>query len=131
MMAFAARFLVDNILPNIVAANLTCDFYRRLVVHMDDTSPHRGLSTAQNLEENGIVGSSHPAFSPDHAPSGFFLFGALKGQLADRTSGSADELVNETCEMMSSITRAKLETSFLEGEERLQRYIDINDADVD
>jgi hypothetical protein len=37
----------------------------------------------------------HSAFSPQLASSDFFLFGALKGQLAGRGFESAEELVEE------------------------------------
>jgi hypothetical protein len=99
-MTSIAKFFVDNIFPGIVAANPGCGLYRRLVGHMDNASPHQMMSRTQKLEENGIVASPHPAFSPNLAPSDLFLFGALKDQLAGRTSESADELVGEICEMM-------------------------------
>jgi transposase len=52
---------------------------------MDNSSPHRAGLTARNLEENHIITHFHPAFSPELAPSDFFLFDALKGQLSGRT----------------------------------------------
>jgi hypothetical protein len=59
------------------------------------------------------MASPHPAFSPDHAPSHFFLFGALKGQLADCTFELSHELAEEIRETTNAIPRAKLETVFL------------------
>jgi hypothetical protein len=70
-------------------------------------------------------------FSPDFALPDFFLFDALKGQLAGRPFGSANELVEEICETTKAIPRAKHETVFLEWEESLHRCIDINSAYVD
>jgi hypothetical protein len=55
----------------------------------------------------------------DPVPPDFFLFDALKGQLAGRLFESADELVEEICEMTTAIPRAKLEIVFLEWKERL------------
>jgi hypothetical protein len=65
------------------------------------------------------LASPHPALSPDLALSDFFFFSAMKGQLAGDTFESADELVEEICERTSVIPRVKLETVFLEWEERL------------
>jgi hypothetical protein len=128
---FTAEFFVESIVPDIVAAKPASDTHRRLVLHMDKASPHRALLTSQNLKENGIVARPHPAFSPDLAPSDFFLFGALKGRLAGCTFASADELIEAIREITGVIPRAQLEKVFLEWEERLQRCISLNDPYVE
>jgi hypothetical protein len=69
---------------------------------------------AQKLEQNGIMASPHPAISPDLAPSDFFTSAVLRDQLPDHIFESADELIDETCEMTSPIPGAKLETVFVE-----------------
>jgi hypothetical protein len=71
-MTFAAKFFVDNILPDIAAAKPAYNPYRRPIFHMDDAFPHRAVSTAQQRERNGIVASPQPASSD------FFLFSAPK-----------------------------------------------------
>jgi hypothetical protein len=50
-LAFTLEFFVDAILPPIVAAKPADDPGRRLVLHMDNASPHRARLTALNLEE--------------------------------------------------------------------------------
>jgi hypothetical protein len=122
-MTVTAVSFVDNIVPDIVAAKPVCDPCRRRVLHMDNASPHRAVLIAQRLEEKGIIANPLPAFSPDLGPSDFFLFGALKGQLTGHTFEWADGLIEEICEMMNAVPRAKLETVFLEWEEKLQRCI--------
>jgi hypothetical protein len=97
---------------------------------MGITSPHRARLSAQNLEENRITASPHSAFSPDLVPSDFLLFGALKSQLSGRIFESPDELVWAIGEIASAIPRTTLERVFLEWKERLQQFIDINNADV-
>jgi hypothetical protein len=127
---FTSEFFVDAILPHIVAAKPAGDPGRQLVLHIDNASPHRVGLTARNLEENRITESSHPAFSPDLAPSDFFLSGALKGQLSGWIFESLDELT-EAIYVRSRVPGTTLERTFLEWEERLQRCIDISDADAD
>jgi hypothetical protein len=78
-MAFTLGFFIDSILLQIVAAKPAGDPGRRLVLHMDNISPHRARLTTRNLEENRITASLHPAFSPNPAPSDFFLFSAPNG----------------------------------------------------
>jgi hypothetical protein len=75
---FTSKFFVDASLPHLVAAKPAGDPGRRLVLHMDNASPHRERLITRNLQENRITASPHPAFSPGRASSDFFLFGALK-----------------------------------------------------
>jgi hypothetical protein len=117
---FTSEFFVDVILPHIVAAKPAGDPGRRLVLYMDNAAPHRARLTARNLEENRITASPHPAFSSGLAPSVFFLFGALKGQLNGRIVESPDEFVEAIGEIASALLRATLEIVFLEWEEILQ-----------
>jgi hypothetical protein len=102
-MTFTAKFFVDNILPDVLAAKRACQPYRRPVLHMDTASPHRAVLAAQKLEGNGIVATPHPASSSDLVPSHFFLFGALKGQFAGRIYESAYELVEEIYQITNPI----------------------------
>jgi hypothetical protein len=44
---------------------------------MDNASLHGVGLTAQNLKENRLIAGPYLEFSPDFAPSDFFLFGAL------------------------------------------------------
>ena len=44
-------------------------------LHMDNVGPHL---VNKRLEELGIKRLPHPPYSPDLAPSDFFLFGHLK-----------------------------------------------------
>jgi hypothetical protein len=79
---FTSEFFVDPILPHTIAAKQAGDPGRRLVLHMDNASPHSARLIARSLEENGITTNPHLAFSPNFALSYFFLFYAPKGQLS-------------------------------------------------
>jgi hypothetical protein len=60
-----------------------------------------------------------------------FLFGALKGQLSDRISESANSLVEAIREIAGTTPRTTLESVFLEWEERFEHGIDTNGAYAD
>ena len=45
---------------------------------MDNATPHRDKATQNFAQKNGLSFSPHPAFSPDLAPSDFYLFGKVK-----------------------------------------------------
>jgi hypothetical protein len=62
-----------------------------MVVHFNNATPHTAKCTIDYLRANRVTRARHPAFSPDLAPSGFYLFGELKVTLmgaafADETS---------------------------------------------
>jgi hypothetical protein len=62
---------------------------RRLVVHMDNVPVHNCEVTTSFLVNHNIVRLQHPPYSPDLAPSDFYLFPAVKEKLKDI------EMVNE------------------------------------
>jgi hypothetical protein len=128
---FTSEFFVDAILLHTVAAKPADYPGRRLVLPMDNASPHCARLIARNVKENRITTSPLPAFSPDLAPSDFFLFGAMKGQLSGRIFESPDKLVEAIREIASALPQRTLERVFLEWKDRLQRCIDINGAYVD
>jgi hypothetical protein len=112
---FTSEFFVDAILPYIVAAKLAGDPGRRLALHMDSAAPHCARLIARNLEENRTTANPHRAFSPDLAPSDFFLFGALNDQLSGRIFESPEELVQAIREIASAIPRTTVARVVLNG----------------
>jgi transposase len=82
---------------------------------MDNASPHRTRLPARNLAENRITAIPRPTFSPDLAPSAFFLSAALNGQLSDRIFESPDEFVKAILEIASPIPRRHLREYFSNG----------------
>jgi hypothetical protein len=117
---FTSEFFVDAILLHTVAAKPAGDPGRRMVLQMDNASPHCARLVTRNLEESRITTSPHPAFSPDLAPLDFFLFGALTGQLSGGIFEWPDELVEAPPMIASAIPRTTPERVFPEREERLQ-----------
>jgi histone-lysine N-methyltransferase SETMAR len=48
---------------------------RKLIIHADNARPHVAKLTEQFQEHNSMKRGPHPAYSPDLAPSDFYLFG--------------------------------------------------------
>jgi histone-lysine N-methyltransferase SETMAR len=46
---------------------------RKLTVHADNARPHTAKMTSQFMEQNSMQRAPHPAYSPDLAPSDFYL----------------------------------------------------------
>jgi hypothetical protein len=71
------QYYIDHILPEICTLRDARD-RRKLVVHADKTRPHVAKRVKQCLEDKNLKSAPHPPYSPDLAPSDFFLFGHVK-----------------------------------------------------
>jgi hypothetical protein len=54
----------------------------------------------------------HPADFPDAAPSDFFLFGSLKGEIADFTTNSPENILSEIRRIVHEISKESLVTVY-------------------
>jgi transposase len=75
---------------------------------MDNASPHRSKSTIDCLTSLRLISAPHPPYSPDLAPSDFYLFGKVKHLLTGKKFASADEILHEICEILEIIGRDEL-----------------------
>jgi histone-lysine N-methyltransferase SETMAR len=67
----------------------------------------------------------HPPYSPDLAPSNFYLFGHVKQLLAGHESPDRGALLYAAQNILSGIEKVTLDRGFLAWMERLQRYVTI------
>jgi hypothetical protein len=58
--------------------------------------------------------ASHPPYSPDVAPSDFYLFGYVKRYLAGLSFEDADQLLAPVEGVLEGIEKVTLQTVFLE-----------------
>jgi hypothetical protein len=66
---------------------------RKLLVHMDNACPHTAKLSIQYFNENRMKSAPHSPYSPDLAPSDFYLFGYIKRCLAGLSFEDADQLL--------------------------------------
>jgi hypothetical protein len=66
---------------------------RKVLVHADNARLHTAKLSAQYFNENRMKSAPHSVYSPDLAPSDFYLFGYAKRCLADLSFEDADQLV--------------------------------------
>ena len=62
------------------------------ILHHDNAPAHTALSVREFLATKQITVLEHPAYSPDLAPSGFFLFPKIKEILKGRHLGDIDDI---------------------------------------
>ena len=127
-------FKVVRFLPigTTIDSHYCCELFRELArntcpplwVHMDNARPHRAKCTALVLEELEIVPLPHPPYSPDLAPSDFWLFGRLKGSLGSTRFSTLEELEKKLNEELHKITTAEIRRVYNEWVRRLQACIE-------
>ena len=70
--------------------SLSQKIVRSTIIHHDNARPHTSLETRTALDRLGLRTLPHPPYSPDLAPSDFFLFPKLKDYLKGNRYETAD-----------------------------------------
>jgi histone-lysine N-methyltransferase SETMAR len=74
---FNANYYVDMILRPILE-NRSRGPGLHFIIHADNARPDTAQKTLKFCQENGLKMAPHPPYSPDLAPSDFFIFGHVK-----------------------------------------------------
>jgi transposase len=120
---WTSQYYIDNILPEICALHITGD-RRKSVIHADNASPHVSTRVKQYMEEHGPRTAPYPPYSPDLAPSDFFLFGYIKRALQGSEFQSVEELLAAVAGILNAIATETLISTFHKWIKRLQICID-------
>jgi hypothetical protein len=78
------------------------------------------------IEACGMEQAPHPPYSPDLAPSDFYLFGYLKDRLQEQYFEDGDQPFDAIMFRTGTIEKVTLQRVFLEWMERVRRYIGTN-----
>ena len=89
-------------------------------VHMDNAASHRAKSIVQRLRDHSLTRLPHPAYSPDLAPSDFYLFGHLKQALGATRFTSAEELKEAVLSQVQKIRPSEIRRVYNHWVRRLQ-----------
>ena len=121
-----AHYFCTNILAEIDRirpAATTEDARRNVLLHFDNASPHTATATVNFLGSHRMKRAPQPPFSPDLAPSDFYLFGKLKTALNGAEFEDEGELLDAVMSVLNGITRDELESVFGEWVARLDACI--------
>ncbi|KAJ0169391.1 hypothetical protein K1T71_014978 [Dendrolimus kikuchii] len=69
---------------------------KKVLFHQDNAPCHKSLATVAKLHELGFELLPHPPYSPDLAPSDYYLFADLKKMLQRKRFYSNEEVIAET-----------------------------------
>ena len=87
----------------------------------DGARPHITKSVTTYLNQIGITIIDHPTYSPDLAPSDFWLFDTIKQQLSDHTT--VQSLKRQITSIVENIPKEEYLKTFKKWLERLDLCI--------
>jgi hypothetical protein len=81
---YNTTFFWNVVIPDlleIICAESRRRMLKGVIMHLDNASPDNSRKSHEYLTEFRARRVPHPAYSPDLAPSDFFLFGKVKAEL--------------------------------------------------
>jgi transposase len=94
-----------------------------MIIHFDNAPCHKAHLISDRLKSSRVRLMPQPPYSPDLAPSDFFLFGYIKRRLRGKYCKTSEEVVAEAAKIMAGITRKTRLRVFHEWIWRLETVI--------
>ena len=91
---------------------------KKVMFHQDNALCHKYMKTMVKLNELSFELLSHPPYSPDLAPSDYWLFADLKKMLQRKRFGSNEEVIAET----ETYFESKDVSFYKRGIEKLEKH---------
>ena len=90
---------------------------KKVLFHQDNAPCHKSLATMPKLNELSFELLPHPPYSPDLAPSDYYLFADLKKILQGKRFYSNEKVITE----MNAYFEAKDKSFYKKGIEMLEK----------
>ncbi|GFT83158.1 mariner Mos1 transposase [Trichonephila clavipes] len=97
-----------------------------VVFHQDNARSHTSYVTRQKLLQLEWDTMPHPPYSPDLAPSDYYLFRSLQAFLDCKTFTSNEEVKNHLDQFFASKDQKCYERGIMLLPERWQKVLDLN-----
>jgi histone-lysine N-methyltransferase SETMAR len=95
-----------------------------VLLHYDNAKPHVAALTKQKIIDLGWEVLQHPPYSPDLAPSDFYLFRSLQNALDRKKFNHRNEIEAFIQNFFDSKSQTFYEKAFLQLPEKWQKVID-------
>jgi transposase len=95
------------------------------IIHFDNCSVHVSTDSEKALKKTNFKTLKHPPYSPDLAPSDFFLFGRVKSELGKYKIHSEEQLQKAVTNIMKKISKNEYEKVFTSWKTRLSTAISV------
>jgi histone-lysine N-methyltransferase SETMAR len=76
---------------------------KRLIVHLDNCLIHTRRASEAFMAEHNMIRVKHPSYSPDLAPSDFYLFPTIKERFTDIQMVGEKDLFDQLRELLNKI----------------------------
>ena len=93
------------------------------MLRRDNSPAHASLLIRINLAKDQASVVPHPPYSPDLAPTNFFLFPKLKITLKGRRFEIIEEIRGNAIRELRAITESAFQEAFQQWKKRWERYI--------
>uniref|UniRef100_A0A6M2DT53 Putative histone-lysine n-methyltransferase setmar-like protein n=1 Tax=Xenopsylla cheopis TaxID=163159 RepID=A0A6M2DT53_XENCH len=93
--------------------------------HQDNAPCHKSFKTMEKIVELGFELLPHPPYSPDLAPSDYFLFAHLKRMLAGKKFRTDEEVIAETEAYFEAKPKSYYKTGIEKLKDRYKRCIEL------
>jgi histone-lysine N-methyltransferase SETMAR len=80
-----------------------------MYLHVDNATPHRSREARDPADRLGLQILKHPPYSPDLAPTDFYLIGYLKERIKGHRFQSTHELIDTIHQIISEISREDID----------------------
>jgi histone-lysine N-methyltransferase SETMAR len=127
--SYTAEYLVNTILPELVVNVYNGSRkhgQKRVWLHWDNARPHSAKATQKYCDENDLPRIQHPIYSPDLAPSDFYLLGKIKGRLVGKAIRDENDLLEQIIEILNEIPKDELMSVFNSWIRRVETVIERN-----
>jgi histone-lysine N-methyltransferase SETMAR len=112
---FNPEYIVNHVMAPMIAKAFPegrTPHARRPHLRLENCRVHFSKTTQQLMSENHILHVPHPPYSPDLAPSDFWLFTHVKTALVGQRFEEPEELLQAVTENLNEIQRSELELAF-------------------
>ena len=100
---------------------------RKGILLLHDNGPAQRAPVAQNSAQKcGFEILDHPAYSPDLAPSDFYLFPSMKKELKGQDFASNDEIVNAVEDFFEEKDKEYFKSGILKLRDRWSKCVEMN-----
>jgi len=98
---------------------------KKVLFHQDNARVHTCLKSMAKIEQLKFELVDHPPYSPDLAPSDFFLFPNLKKWLAGQRFSSNEEVIDQTNAYFEDLPKSYFSDGLKKLEKRLLKCIEL------
>ena len=127
-MKFNSNYFINNIVNKFAsceAVQRVRTSHRRVWLHLDNCKVHNSNESKESFKANNIHRTPYPPYSPDIAPSDFFLFGYVKDKLRGQRFKSPEHLFEEIHSIITHISKEKLISVYQNWMKRCERIIEL------